>query len=332
MATSFASLPKERPNTKCFWRLVYSVLAWMHFRYFAGGAKCGRGWSEHGDSVPLLPWKPGVFSFYCLPLLPWKPGVFSFYCLPLLPCEPDVFSFYCLPLLPWKPGVFRFLLSTTSALKTRCVQNQVCSVVTVCHFYLENQVCSKLWLIFTDVYHLHLENQDGCVFFHTVSLTLTYAVQVLLCGPSRMELRCTQPHSTLDTDPCCAGITVWAIRGWVEMYSVTQYSWFWLMPCRYRCACHQRVELRCTQCTQSHSTSDADLCCAGIAVHAIRGWNWGVLSHAVPVMLTYVVQLSLCMPSEGGIEVYSVMQYQWCWLMLCRYCCACHQRVELRCT
>ena len=108
MATSSASIPKERPKTKCFWRIVYSVLAWMHFRCFAGGAKCGRGWSEHGDSVPLLPWKPGVFSFYCLPLLPWKPGVFSFYCLPLLPWKPGVFSCCCLPLPPQKLSVVDF--------------------------------------------------------------------------------------------------------------------------------------------------------------------------------------------------------------------------------
>ena len=251
MATSFASLPKERPKTKCFWRLVYSVLVWMHFRCFAGGAKCGRGWSEHGDSVPLLPWKPGVFSFYCLPLLPWKPGVFSFYCLPLLPCEPDVFSFYCLPLLPW---------------------NQVYSVFTVYHFCLENQVCSKPGVFSCNCLPL-LPWKPGV--FKTV--ILTHAVQVSLCGPSEDELRCTQ----------------------------------------------------------SHSTVGSGLCRAGIAVRAIRGWNWGVLSvlsHTVPVMLTYVVQVLLCMPSEGGIEVYSVMQYQWCWLMLCRYCCACHQRVELRCT
>ena len=88
----------------------------------------------------------------------------------------------------------------------------------------------------------------------------------------------------------------------------------------------------CTQCTQSHSTCDADLCCADTAVHAIRGWNWGVLSHALPVMLTYVVQVSLYMPSADGTEMYLAMQYTWFWPMLCRYNCVCHQRMELRCT
>ena len=108
MAASFASIHKERLETKCFWRILHSILVWMCFRCFAGGTECGGGWSEHGQSVPLLPWKPGVFSFYCLPLLPWKPGVFSFYCLPVLPWKPGVFSFYSLPVLPWKPDVFSF--------------------------------------------------------------------------------------------------------------------------------------------------------------------------------------------------------------------------------
>ena len=130
MAASFASIHKERLETKCFWRILHSILVWMCFRCFAGGTECGGGWSEHGQSVPLLPWKPGVFSFYCLPLLPWKPGVFSCYCLPLPPQKLSVIDFYwylpsppqkldvinffwCLPSPPWKPGWKCFLPHST---------------------------------------------------------------------------------------------------------------------------------------------------------------------------------------------------------------------------
>ena len=84
-------------------------------------------------------------------------------------------------------------------------------------------------------------------------MILTHAVQVLLCGPSEDELRCTQSHSTVG---CMLTYVVQVSlcmpsEGGTEVYSV--YS-------------EGGTEV-------SHSTCDADLCCAGIAVHAIRGWN-----------------------------------------------------------
>ena len=39
----------------------------------------------------------------------------------------------------------------------------------------------------------------------------------------------------------------------------------------------------------------------------------------------------MCVPSEDGTEMYLVSQYTRFWLMLYRYNCVCHQRMELRC-
>ena len=144
MSWSFASIHKERLETKCFWRILHSVLVWMCFRCFAGGTECGGGWSEHGQSVPLLPWKPGVFSFYCLPLLPWKPGVFSF---------------YCLPLLPWKPDVFSFLPSTTSTLKTRCVWFLLSITSTLKTWSFGSPMLKKTQVLFILMNHFHLKTR-----------------------------------------------------------------------------------------------------------------------------------------------------------------------------
>ena len=281
-----------------------------------------------------------VFTVYHFYLENQVCSVFTVYhfCLENQVCsKPGVFSCNCLPLLPWKPGVFttrcvQLLLSTTSTSKKR-----VWSIFTeVYHFYLRNQV----WPVFTDVCHFHFKKAGfisfyWCLPFPPQKLDVINFYWCLPSPPWKPGWMCFLPHSILDADLCCAGIAVWTIRGW---------NWGVLSLTVHLILTHAVQVSLCgpsedeLRCTQSHSTVGSGLCCAGIAVRAIRGWNWGVLnvlSHIVPVMLTYVVQVSLCVPSEGGTEVYSmysVTQYLWCWLMLCRYRCTCHQRVELRCT